>query len=161
MVRRTTTTPPPEDLEENIVDIDVTDEMRGSFLEYAYSVIYHRITFDGAVTDEHHYLVMGSQADQVATLLKERYTENMTLAGAMAVAIAALSGQANGDRTEITGAQLEVAILERFRSHRKFRRLTGARLETLLAEVRSADEAPADASPADETRRSDARERRP
>ena len=40
MARRTTTTPPPEDLEENIVDIDVAEEMRGSFLEYAYSVIY-------------------------------------------------------------------------------------------------------------------------
>ncbi len=42
MARRTTTTPPPDDFEENIVDIDVTDEMRGSFLEYAYSVIYQR-----------------------------------------------------------------------------------------------------------------------
>ena len=42
MARRTTTTPPPEDFEENIVDIDVTDEMRGSFLEYSYSVIYQR-----------------------------------------------------------------------------------------------------------------------
>jgi DNA gyrase subunit A len=35
-------TPPPEDIEENIVDIDVTEEMRGSYLEYAYSVIYSR-----------------------------------------------------------------------------------------------------------------------
>jgi DNA gyrase subunit A len=42
MARRTTTTPPPEDFEENIVDIDVTDEMRASYLEYAYSVIYQR-----------------------------------------------------------------------------------------------------------------------
>ncbi len=42
MARRTTTTQPPEDFEENIVDIDVTDEMRGSYLEYAYSVIYQR-----------------------------------------------------------------------------------------------------------------------
>jgi DNA gyrase subunit A len=42
MARRTTTPPPPEDFEENIVDIDVTEEMRGSFLEYAYSVIYQR-----------------------------------------------------------------------------------------------------------------------
>src|SRR5215472_2074188 len=42
MPRRTTTTPPPEDFEENIVDIDVTEEMRGSYLEYAYSVIYQR-----------------------------------------------------------------------------------------------------------------------
>ena len=37
-----TTAPPPEDFEENIVDIDVTEEMRGSYLEYAYSVIYSR-----------------------------------------------------------------------------------------------------------------------
>jgi DNA gyrase subunit A len=42
MARRTATTPPPEDFEENIVDIDVAEEMRGSFLEYAYSVIYQR-----------------------------------------------------------------------------------------------------------------------
>src|SRR5260370_6141617 len=42
MARSTTTTPPPGDFEENIVDIDVTEEMRGSYLEYAYSVIYQR-----------------------------------------------------------------------------------------------------------------------
>jgi DNA gyrase subunit A len=43
MARRTTSTPAAdEEFEENIVDIDVTDEMRGSYLEYAYSVIYQR-----------------------------------------------------------------------------------------------------------------------
>ena len=57
MARRTTTSPSgpggrgrgPGDtgaddaeVEENIVDIDVTDEMRASYLEYAYSVIYQR-----------------------------------------------------------------------------------------------------------------------
>ncbi|MEZ5113189.1 MAG: DNA gyrase subunit A [Nocardioidaceae bacterium] len=41
MARRTTTLPP-EDFDENIIDIDVGDEMRASFLEYAYSVIYSR-----------------------------------------------------------------------------------------------------------------------
>ncbi|MFI0407915.1 DNA topoisomerase (ATP-hydrolyzing) subunit A [Actinomadura sp. 3N508] len=34
--------PPPPDFEENIVDVDVSDEMRGSYLEYALSVIYQR-----------------------------------------------------------------------------------------------------------------------
>jgi len=33
---------PPDDLVERIVDIDVATEMEGSFLEYAYSVIYSR-----------------------------------------------------------------------------------------------------------------------
>ena len=42
MARRTTTPPPEEDFEETIVDIDVTSEMRKSYLEYAYSVIYQR-----------------------------------------------------------------------------------------------------------------------
>jgi DNA gyrase subunit A len=40
--RRGGTATPPEDFEENIVDIDVAEEMRGSYLEYAYSVIYQR-----------------------------------------------------------------------------------------------------------------------
>ena len=42
MARRGGSTAPPEDFEENIVDIDVAEEMRGSYLEYAYSVIYSR-----------------------------------------------------------------------------------------------------------------------
>ncbi|MGW7073787.1 DNA gyrase/topoisomerase IV subunit A [Streptomyces sp. NPDC054866] len=43
MARRSTKTPQPdESFEEKILDIDVVDEMQGSFLEYAYSVIYSR-----------------------------------------------------------------------------------------------------------------------
>ncbi|WP_175408458.1 DNA topoisomerase (ATP-hydrolyzing) subunit A [Streptomyces sp. TRM64462] len=42
MARRSTKTTPPDDFEERILDIDVVDEMQGSFLEYAYSVIYSR-----------------------------------------------------------------------------------------------------------------------
>ncbi|MDQ1666522.1 MAG: gyrase subunit [Actinomycetota bacterium] len=46
MARRSKTTQsstwPDEDFTEHIVDIDVADEMQGSFLEYAYSVIYAR-----------------------------------------------------------------------------------------------------------------------
>jgi DNA gyrase subunit A len=44
MARRTTKPPKdqPEPFKERIVDVDVADEMSGSFLEYAYSVIYSR-----------------------------------------------------------------------------------------------------------------------
>jgi proteasome alpha subunit len=115
----------------------------------------YRITFDGTVTEERHYLVIGGQADQVATIVKERYSQGATLAGAMAVGIAALAGQGNGggERTEITASSLEVAVLDRSRSrtsHRIFRRLTGARLEALLAEARaeSGVPAPPDSPPA-------------
>ncbi len=42
MARRSTKQDLPDDFEEHILDIDVGDEMRDSFLEYAYSVIYSR-----------------------------------------------------------------------------------------------------------------------
>src|SRR5258708_14800402 len=95
----------------------------------------YRITFDGSVADERGFVVMGGQADQVAAVLKDQYSDGMTLARAFDVAIAALASQGNGDRQEITAAQLEVALLDRGREHRTFRRLTGPRLAALLAEA--------------------------
>jgi proteasome alpha subunit len=102
----------------------------------------YRITFDGSVADERGFVVIGGQADQVAAVLKDQYSDGMTLAEAFTVAIAALAGPAKGagetgggDRTEITAAQLEVALLDRGREHRAFRRLTGSRLESLLTEA--------------------------
>jgi proteasome alpha subunit len=113
----------------------------------------YRITFDGTVVEEHHYLVMGGQTEQVATVLKERYAEGLTLAGAMAVAVAALASQSgqggqNGgsERAEFTAGSLEVAVLDRSTtSHRMFRRLAGTRLEALLSQARSSAGIPAPA----------------
>ncbi|WP_377269036.1 DNA topoisomerase (ATP-hydrolyzing) subunit A [Peterkaempfera sp. SMS 1(5)a] len=42
MARRSSPPPSAGDFEERILDVDVVDEMQGSFLEYAYSVIYSR-----------------------------------------------------------------------------------------------------------------------
>ncbi len=114
----------------------------------------YRITFDGSVAEEHGFVVMGGHADQVAAVLKERYSAGMTLTGALSVAIAALASQGSDDRPDITAAQLEVAVLDRARGHRAFRRLTGARLEALLAEAKPADAArPADAGQATGTQK--------
>jgi len=95
----------------------------------------YRITFDGSVNDEHGYVAMGGQAEQIAAVLKDRYTEGATLPAALSAAIAGLGAQANGDRLDVTASQLEVAVLERGKEHRTFRRLTGSRLEALLAEA--------------------------
>jgi proteasome alpha subunit len=96
----------------------------------------YRIFFDGSVQDEHGYVAMGGQADQVTSVLKDRYADGLTLARALGVAIAALSGPGNGDQ-DTTAGQLEVGVLARGRTHRSFRRVEGARLERLLAEARS------------------------
>ncbi len=92
----------------------------------------YRITFDGSVADEHGYVAMGGQADQVSAVLKERYSDGMSLSSALAAALAALAGQGNGDTSEVNAGQLEVAVLVRGRAHRTFRRLTGPRLEELV-----------------------------
>jgi proteasome alpha subunit len=110
----------------------------------------YRITFDGSVADEHGFVAMGGQADQVASVLKDRYSAGLPLAGALGVAIAALSSQeGNGERSAISASQLEVAVLVRDRVHRTFRRVVGSRLENLLAEARPDQPRPA-AEPAAE-----------
>ena len=116
----------------------------------------YRITFDGSVTDEPGFVAFGGQADQVSAALKEHYSDDMSLSEAFAAALAALAAPGNGERTEFAAAQLEVAILDRARDHRTFRRIRAARLEELLAEARPApaaeaaeeSEASSDAAPA-------------
>ncbi|HEX6450968.1 MAG TPA: proteasome subunit alpha [Trebonia sp.] len=113
----------------------------------------YRITYDGSVSDEPGFVAFGGQADQVADVLKERFSDGMSLTEALAAALAALaapssgssgssgsssSGSGNGQPAELTASELEVAILDRARAHRTFRRLRGARLEELLAESREA-----------------------
>jgi proteasome alpha subunit len=96
----------------------------------------YRITFDGSVVEEQDFVVIGGQADQVAGVVKERFRAGLTLTEAMSVAIAAMTSQGNGEqRPEMTSEQLEVAVLDRTRQHRMFRRLTGSRLDTLLSEA--------------------------
>ena len=95
----------------------------------------YRITFDGSVNDEHGYVAVGGRADRISTVLKEHYSDGMSLPAALATAIAGLAAPANGDRVEIAASQLEVAVLDRAREHRTFRRVTGSRLDSLLAEV--------------------------
>jgi proteasome alpha subunit len=107
----------------------------------------YRITFDGSVTDEPGFVAFGGQADQVSAALKERYSEGMSLAEAFDAALDALAAPANGERNEVA-TSLEVAVLERAREHRTFRRIRAARLEELIAETRAAKSAAAGSSDA-------------
>ena len=100
------------------------------------------------MSDEPGFVAFGGQADQVAAALKERFSDGMSLTEALGAALAALAAPAaaagaapaaaNGGQPELTAADLEVAILDRARAHRTFRRLHGPRLEELIAERRSA-----------------------
>jgi proteasome alpha subunit len=99
----------------------------------------YRITFDGSVTDEPGFVAFGGQADQVSAALKERYSPGMSLPEAFAAALAALSAPANGGGNDVPATQLEVAVLDRTKDHRTFRRIRAARLEELISQSREAD----------------------
>src|ERR1700749_271540 len=91
----------------------------------------YRISWDGSVSDEPGFVAFGGQAEQVSGALKERFSDGMSLTEALGAALAALAaGAASGanGQPELTAANLEVAILDRARAHRTFRRLHGPRL---------------------------------
>ncbi len=99
----------------------------------------YRLTFDGSIVDEDDFVVMGGQADAVTGHLREHFTPGMGLAEALMVGVRALSAvspaMANGgDAQLLAAAQLEVAVLDRRRPKRAFRRVVGAALHTLLGD---------------------------
>ncbi len=96
----------------------------------------YRITYDGSIADEPHFVVMGGTTEPIATALKDSYTENANLADAVRIAVDALqAGRTNGgDEPSLGVSMLEVAILDASRPRRAFRRITGRALEALLPE---------------------------
>lgn len=108
----------------------------------------YRITYDGSIADEPHFVVMGGTTEPILTALNESYTENAELGDAMKVAVEALSAAANGNEPRTLGpSTLEVAILDANRPRRAFRRITGAALEALLPQA----ETPAESGDGDDT----------
>jgi proteasome alpha subunit len=95
----------------------------------------YRITYDGSITDEPQFVVMGGTTEPISAKLKETYRSGLELVEAIAIAVEALqSGSgANGGSREVLGvAALEVAVLDRTRPRRTFRRITGNALRDLL-----------------------------
>ncbi len=125
----------------------------------------YRITYDGSITDEPQFVVMGGQTDPISSRLKESYQAGLPLAEAIAVALQALQSPGTGPTGSSTSSSssnggtqaarvlgvnaLEVAVLERGRQRRAFRRITGGALTALLpAENRAAPEDPGPPEPA-------------
>ncbi|CQD17145.1 peptidase, T1 family protein [Mycobacterium europaeum] len=96
----------------------------------------YRITYDGSIADEPHYVVMGGTTEPITTALKESYAENADLRDATQIAVKALrAGSGNGsseDQPSPDVGSLEVAILDVSRPRRAFRRINRATLESLL-----------------------------
>lgn len=96
----------------------------------------YRLTYDGSIVDEPQYIVMGGTVDAANTALKDSFSDGLSLEDAVPVAVKALSAGSpstgNGAPEVLPAAKLEVAVLERARPRRAFRRIAGAALDSLM-----------------------------
>ncbi|MFN0280689.1 MAG: proteasome subunit alpha [Kineosporiaceae bacterium] len=94
----------------------------------------YRLTYDGSVVEEQGIVAIGGNAEQLTTGLQERWAPGMTLSSVLALGVEMLAADPNGGAPRVLGAgQLEVAVLDRLRPRRAFRRLAGPLLGRLLA----------------------------
>lgn len=97
----------------------------------------YRLTFDGSVADEHGFVAMGGSSEAIAAHMSEHWTDSLSTAGGVRLAVDALArsappgaGAGVGVR-EIPPSHLEVALLQRDRPRRTFRRFTAEQLREL------------------------------
>jgi proteasome alpha subunit len=89
--------------------------------------LYH-IAYEGTITDEDRYAVLGGETEAIAERLEGQWTEGWDLAASLRAAATALSGP---DRT-LEPNDLEAAVLSDGNGRRAFRRLVNGELESLL-----------------------------
>ncbi|MBW3578078.1 MAG: proteasome subunit alpha [Actinobacteria bacterium] len=79
--------------------------------------LYH-ILYDGSIVDEHRYVAIGGESEELARALESRYRDGSSLDDAVRLAVSVL-----GPDREIAPGDLEVSGLSRERERRKFFRL--------------------------------------
>jgi proteasome alpha subunit len=100
----------------------------------------YRITYDGSIADEPHFVVMGGTTEPIIAALNDSYAENASLAEAVKIAVDALRVGIAGNGSSSSGAEprtldtttLEVAILDANRPRRAFKRISASALGPLL-----------------------------
>ena len=89
--------------------------------------MYH-LFYDGVVIDERRYAVLGGQTEQITEALETQYADGMELGDALKLGARVLGS----DGASLGADQLEVALLERARPRRAFRRIKNDELTGLL-----------------------------
>ncbi len=111
-------------LEVEILVVEVADEGLPNEL--------YRIAFDGSIVDERGFAAIGGQAEELRLYLKDKYEDALDQKGALRLATRALEAATSA---QVKPQNLEVAILERGRAGRKFRRLSHDDLKTILTDT--------------------------
>ncbi len=91
----------------------------------------YRIAFDGSIADEKGYATIGGQAEELKLFLRDKYRDGLGLEEALHLSRRALEAAAS---QKVKAANLEVALLERERVGRRFRRIAPAELGGLMGQ---------------------------
>ncbi len=84
----------------------------------------YRLSFDGSITEEPRFTVIGGAAETVSEVLRQSFSVELPLDESLRLAIQALMADQRGGQ-DLMIDTLEVGVLDRSRtSERKFRRLT-------------------------------------
>ena len=89
----------------------------------------YRISFDGSITDERGFTVIGGRSEAITLFLKDRYKVGVSLSDTLKLCTEAMEST-TGQRLAVQN--LEVAVLDRNRQGRKFRRLTTDEVTELI-----------------------------
>jgi proteasome alpha subunit len=78
--------------------------------------------------DEQGFTILGGEAERIADAVRAEFAADASLADAVQLGAKVLAG----DNEPLTSGQLEVALLDRARPVRAFRRIKGDELDALL-----------------------------
>jgi proteasome alpha subunit len=90
--------------------------------------LFH-ILYDGTVMDEENFSALGGRSETISEALKEQYAVGLTFVDALQLGAKVLGT----DEGPLQAAQLEVALLDRGRERRAFRRIRRDEIERFLA----------------------------
>ena len=111
-------------LEVEILVVEILD--RGS--------AFYQIRYDGSMTDSTHYAAIGGDGDKLLDVIRGGWSAGMSLRDAARLGRRALAGSGNGASIDdLDERNLEIAILDRTRRGRTFKRIGAEESRALLS----------------------------
>jgi proteasome alpha subunit len=116
-------------LEVEIIVAEVGDD---SLAGHEQNSLY-RVKFDGFISDHKGFCVIGGNVDDVQSVLQDDYQEGIAQGDAINLGLKALT-RGTSDNSTLDASTLEVCILDRSRTGRKFTRLSADVVQGMLGE---------------------------
>ncbi|MFM9095596.1 MAG: proteasome subunit alpha, partial [Actinomycetes bacterium] len=92
----------------------------------------YRLTFDGSVVDEKNFVAIGGDSEKINELLKASWKKEIESKEAIKLSLKMLNEASTSDK-KITNESIEVAVLDRKKTGRKFVRLSQSELSQILS----------------------------